>query len=158
MFFTRAWILWLFLFLGSIGMAKAQEALTPVGNWLTYDDATGELASQVEIRPVNDTLSGRVIRIYKHSTPDQQRCTKCTDYRKNQPILGMEILHGAHKVEGENVWEGGKILDPEAGHEYTLRLTPVEGGDKLKVRGSFGFFYRTQLWIRTFPLQNPASP
>ena len=30
--------------------------------------------------------------------------------------------------EGKDVWEGGKILDPENGREYTLRLTPIEGG------------------------------
>ena len=41
-----------------------------------------------------------------------------------------------------------KILDPENGSTYTLRLTPVEDGKKLDVRGSIGPFGRTQTWTR----------
>jgi hypothetical protein len=43
---------------------------------------------------------------------------------------------------------GGKILDPENGKTYTLRLTPIDGGKKLEVRGSIGPFGRTQTWAR----------
>jgi uncharacterized protein (DUF2147 family) len=54
------------------------------------------------------------------------------------------------KAEGKDVWEGGKILDPENGREYGARLTPIEGGKKLEVRGSIGPraapFWRTQTW------------
>jgi uncharacterized protein (DUF2147 family) len=32
---------------------------------------------------------------------------------------------------------------------YTLRLTPIDGGKKLEVRGSIGPFGRTQTWVRT---------
>ena len=46
------------------------------------------------------------------------------------------------------MWEDGKILDPENGKFYTLRLTPIEGGKKLEVRGSIGPFGRTQTWQR----------
>ena len=34
------------------------------------------------------------------------------------------------------------------GKNYTLRLTPIEGGKKLEVRGSIAFFGRTQTWAR----------
>ena len=61
---------------------------------------------------------------------------------------GMEIIRGARKADGRDVWEGGKILDPDNGSEYTLRLTPVDGGKKLEVRGSIAFFGRTQTWVR----------
>ena len=47
-----------------------------------------------------------------------------------------------------DVWEGGKILDPENGRNYGLRMTPVDGGKKLEVRGSIGPFGRTQTWTR----------
>ncbi len=52
------------------------------------------------------------------------------------------------RPSGKDVWEGGKILDPENGRNYTLRLTPIEGGKKLEVRGSIGPFGSTQTWIR----------
>jgi uncharacterized protein (DUF2147 family) len=75
-------------------------------------------------------------------------CKECNDDRKDKPLLGLEIIRGAKKAEGKDVWEGGKILDPENGRNYTLRLTPIEGGKKLEVRGSFGPFGRTQTWTR----------
>ena len=73
---------------------------------------------------------------------------ECDDDRKDKPLLGLEIIRGAKKAEGKDVWEGGKILDPENGRNYTLRLTPTEGGKKLEVRGSIGPFGRTQTWQR----------
>ncbi|MNR59885.1 hypothetical protein D3C85_1812390 [compost metagenome] len=63
-------------------------------------------------------------------------------------MVGLEILRGAKKVEGKDVWEGGKILDPESGKTYNLRLTPTDSGGKLDVRGSIGPFGRTQTWVR----------
>jgi uncharacterized protein (DUF2147 family) len=76
------------------------------------------------------------------------RCDKCSDDRKNQPVLGLEIIRGAKKASNKDVWEDGEILDPENGKTYGLRLTPIEGGAKLEVRGSFGPFGRTQTWVR----------
>ena len=63
--------------------------------------------------------------------------------------LGLEIIRGAKKADGKDVWEDGKILDPENGKTYTLKMTPIEGGKKLEVRGSIGPFGRTQTWVRT---------
>src|SRR5660398_204709 len=42
-------------------------------------------------------------------------CDKCADERKNKPVLGLEIIRGAKKSDGKEVWEGGKILDPDNG-------------------------------------------
>lgn len=130
------------------GNVRGQEQLTPVGNWQTLDDTTGELKSLVAISQTHGILSGRVVKILGKSTAPEVLCTKCTDDRKDKPVLGMEIIRGAKRLEGDNVWEGGTILDPENGNEYSLRLTPVDGGKKLEVRGYYGIFFRTQTWIR----------
>jgi hypothetical protein len=62
----------------------------------------------------------------------------------------MEILRGGYKVDGKDVWEGGKILDPENGKSYSARLTPIEGGKKMEMRGYVGapMIGRTQIWVR----------
>ena len=62
----------------------------------------------------------------------------------------MEIIRGGKKVDGKDVWEEGKILDPDNGTDYRLRLTPIEGGKKLEVRGYVGtpLLGRTQTWVR----------
>ena len=59
-----------------------------------------------------------------------------------------DLYHKIAASVGKDVWEGGKILDPENGKTYTLRMTPIEDGKKLEVRGSIGPFGRTQTWIR----------
>ncbi len=83
------------------------------------------------------------------SPPSPTRsATNAADDRKGQPLDGLEIIRGARKADGKDVWEGGKILDPENGRDYTLRLTPQDGGKRLDVRGSFGPFGRTQTWVR----------
>lgn len=121
---------------------------TPVGTWRSVDDKTGEPKAEIRITDNAGVLSGRIEkRLVKDAKPDAV-CEECSDERKGKPIQGLEIIRGAKKAEGKDVWEGGKILDPENGREYTLRLTPVDGGRKLDVRGSFGPFGRTQTWTR----------
>ena len=63
-------------------------------------------------------------------------------------MVGLEIIRGAKKAAEKEVWEDGKILDPENGKNYTLRLTPIESGKKLEVRGSIFGIGRTQTWVR----------
>ncbi|WP_341917471.1 DUF2147 domain-containing protein [Polaromonas sp. YR568] len=135
------------IFLVAISL-PALAQMTPVGLWRNVDDKTGEAKAEIRIAESAGVLSGMIAtRLGKDVKPDDV-CDKCSDDRKDKPILGLEIIRGAKKAEGKEVWEGGKILDPENGRNYTLRLTPVEGGKKLEVRGSFGPFGRTQTWVR----------
>jgi uncharacterized protein (DUF2147 family) len=122
---------------------------TPVGLWRNVDDKTGEAKAEVRIVETGvGGLKGTLEkRLSKTAKPDDV-CKECTDDRKDQPLLGLDIIRGGAKVEGKDVWEGGKILDPENGKTYNLRLTPIEGGAKLEVRGSIGPFGRTQTWSR----------
>ena len=129
--------------------APAWAQMTPEGLWRNIDDKSGEAKAEIRIQGNSAGVLTGVLekRLAKDAKPDDL-CKECSDERKNQPILGLEIIRGAQKAEGKDVWEGGKILDPENGRNYTLRLTPIEGGKKLEVRGSLGPFGRTQTWVR----------
>lgn len=122
--------------------------MTPVGVWRTVDDKTGEVSSEVRISDNAGVLSGRIEKLLRKDARQDDVCDKCADERKNKPVLGLEIIRGAKKSDGKEVWEGGKILDPDNGKDYTLRLTPIEDGKQLQVRGYIAFFYRTQTWTR----------
>lgn len=139
------------VFLSTALFVAANAALaqaTPVGVWRNIDDKTGEVKAEIRISETAGALNARIEkRLGKDSKPDAV-CTECSDDRKGQPLDGLEIVRGVRKVEGKDVWEGGKILDPESGREYNARLTPVEGGKKLDVRGYIGPFGRTQTWVR----------
>ena len=128
--------------------AAAQTAnLSPVGLWRNIDDKTGQAKAEIRITAnAAGVLTGVIEKpLIK---PVDLMCSLCTDDRKDKPKLGMEVIRGVAKAEGKDSWEGGKILDPDNGKSYSLRLTPTDGGNKLDVRGSIGPFGRTQTWVR----------
>ena len=129
--------------------APSWAQMTPEGLWRNVDDKTGEAKAEIRIKAdAQGVLSGVLERrLTKDAKPDDV-CKECSDDRKDKPLLGLEIIRNARNADGKDQWEGGKILDPENGRNYTLRLTPTEGGKKLEVRGSFGPFGRTQTWTR----------
>jgi uncharacterized protein (DUF2147 family) len=136
------------LVLFAAGSSFAQ--MTPVGTWHSIDDKTGEAKAEIQIADKDGALSGRVVKSLRNDPNAKKTCDDCKDDRKGQAIIGMEIIRGVKPdASGENLWaSGGKILDPENGKEYTVKMVPLEGGKKLQVRGYIGPFYRTQVWLR----------
>ena len=122
--------------------------MSPVGVWQTIDDKDGTVKSEIRIVETAGVVSGKIDKILDTKAKQDDNCVECTDERKDQPILGMEIMRGLKKTEGKDVWEGGTILDPKNGKVYKATVTPIEGGKKLQMRGYIGFFYRTQIWNR----------
>jgi uncharacterized protein (DUF2147 family) len=135
-----------FAFIAACGAAMAQN--TPIGKWHSIDDKTKEVKSEITITEAGGVLTGKVTKVLRKDAKPDAKCDECTDARKGQPIVGLEIIRGAKKEASEDVWAGGKILDPENGKEYNLKLTPQDGGKQLAVRGSIGPFGRTQTWVR----------
>lgn len=129
--------------------AMAQgSTLTPVGLWRNVDDKSGEVKAEIRIGEANGALLGRIEKSLKKGTLPDAVCEECSDDRKGKPITGLDIIRGGKKAESKDVWEGGKILDPENGKEYRASFTPIDGGKKLEVRGYLGPFWRTQTWNR----------
>ena len=127
------------------GAALAQA--TPAGLWKTIDDDGKTEKSLVRISEAGGAFSGKIEKIFDASTQNAV-CEKCTDERKDKPVIGMTILRNLREGDEKGVWEGGEILDPNNGKTYKTRLKPIEGGKKLEMRGYIGPFYRTQVWVR----------
>jgi len=125
----------------------AQAQMTPVGTWHSIDDANGKPKAEIIIRDSGGVLVGKVERSLQAPSAEPL-CNLCTDDRKGQPKIGLEIIRGAQRSGADAVWEGGTIVDPENGKVYKLRLTPQDGGKTLQVRGYIGPFFRNQLWQR----------
>ena len=130
------------------GMSTALAQMTPVGVWRSIDEKEGTPKAEVRITETNGVVTGKVQALLRKGADPNQLCTECKDELKDKPMVGMTLISNVKKAEGKDVWEGGKILDPENGKTYTVRLTPVDDGKKLEVRGSIGPFWRTQTWIR----------
>jgi uncharacterized protein (DUF2147 family) len=132
----------------ALAAAAASAQNTPVGLWKTIDDDGKTEKSLVRITDAGGVLSGKIEKIFD-ATKQDSKCDKCTDERKDQPVLGMVILRNLKQdADDKEVWSGGEVLDPNNGKVYKTRLKPIEGGKQLQMRGYIGPFYRTQVWQR----------
>lgn len=128
--------------------AWAQQA-SPVGVWKTIDDKSGTPKSLIRINEVNGELRGTIEKLYREPGEEPNpTCGKCEGTLKDQPIIGMTILTGMKKDGDE--YNGGQIIDPANGKSYKSKMSVVDGGKKLNVRGYIGvpMLGRTQTWER----------
>ncbi len=121
---------------------------TCAGKWTTIDDGTGKKKSTVDLYKYKDQLYGKITFLYpREGRPENPVCDKCTDDRKGQPLVGLQIVRNL-KWNGTE-WAGGTIVDPENGKTYTTKIwLDPDNPNKLYVRGYIGPFFRTQTWIR----------
>jgi uncharacterized protein (DUF2147 family) len=127
----------------------AWSQATPAGVWKTIDDKTGKERSLIRISEANGVYTGVIEKSLSPDAKPGAVCDKCTDERKDKPLIGMAIVRNVKQsADDKEVFEGGDITDPDNGKVYRVRLKPVEGGKKLEVRGYIGPFFRTQTWLK----------
>jgi len=135
------------LLLAALAAPVGAQQMTPAGLWQTVSDVDGKPKGHVRIREVQGEFLGVIEKVLD---PDKQneRCEDCPGERHNLPVLGLTIIDGVHR-DGE-IFDGGHILDPDNGRVYKVKLTLIDGGKRLDVRGYIGFSLigRTQTWNR----------
>lgn len=119
---------------------------SPSGLWEALDHH-GNSEGLIRIYEVAGLYYGRI----EPSSPTADRnarCTRCTDYRHNQPIIGLVLMRHLRPENGEYV--GGDLLDPDTGHIWGCTLRLEDGGRELIVRGFFGISLlgSSQTWKR----------
>jgi Uncharacterized protein conserved in bacteria (DUF2147) len=75
--------------------------MTPVGVWQTIDDATQEAKAEIQISDAGGVFNGRILKTLRDDPKAKKVCSDCKDDRKDQVILGMEIVRGV-KQEGSD--------------------------------------------------------
>ena len=135
----------------ALAAASAWAQNTPVGLWKTIDDESKKEKSLVRITEAAGVFSGKIEKLLDPDSKPDAKCDKCTDERKDRPILGLPIIRNVRaSADDTSLWDGGEILDPNNGKTYKVRLRPADGGKKLEVRGYLGapLLGRTQTWHR----------
>jgi len=127
-------------------VSLSMSAQTIFGKWENRDEETNKVDSVIEVYKKDEKAYAKIVEITDKNRQEAV-CDKCSGNRKNNPILGMNILTGLSKDGDE--WSGGKILDPKNGKEYKCYIK-LENDNKLKIRGYIGFaaFGRTAYWYR----------
>ncbi len=79
----------------------------------------------------------------------EERCMRCKDERKQQPLIGLIIMRNMRLDRG--MYSGGDILDPSTRRVYSCEFRLTDGGRKMVLRGVLGvpFVGGSQEWRRS---------
>lgn len=113
------------------------------GRWLS-----GDKTGWIEIRLVDGNPVGTAAGATQPEVHPRVDKFNPDPALRERALLGITILHG-FTYEGDNVWKGGTIYDPNSGKTYKSTMTLVDH-DTLKVRGYIGvsLFGRSDTWTR----------
>lgn len=120
-----------------------------LGNWETIDGKTQKPSSIIAIQSKGSVVVGKIIKTFDGTGEKKiERCVACKNDRKNQPIIGLEIIRNMQCQP--TYCRGGTILDPRDGKIYKATMRLVNNGQQLKVRGYIGvsLFGKTVVWNR----------
>lgn len=115
-----------------------------VGKWQSIDEDNKPTAI-VNIFENQGKYYGNIIELFREADEDPNPvCDKCSDDdpRKNQPVLGMQIIKDM--VKDGDQYKDGTVLDANNGKVYDCKMWVEDG--VLQVRGYLFFFFRTQTW------------
>lgn len=141
-------ILLLLVLLGSLSaFAPKDNPNAIVGTWLN-----GSKKGHVQIYEKEGRYYGKLVWLSIPNDPATGKpkldAKNGDESRRSRPLMNLPVLYNL-QFRSDNVWDDGKIYNPEDGKEYNLKMT-LKDANTLDVRGYMGvsLLGKTQTWVR----------